>query len=490
MFSPGLALCGLLGCSATAANPTECDDNEPCREAFGPGSVCDAGYCTAAQIPARCSRSFPEDYLDNYDAYSDRILIGSIFSYVDHNETLQAAELAIRQVNENGGLKGTNYAILHCDYTPEAGDNLDDEEATDLITTFLADSMDVPAIVGPRGSSRTTVAFEAVRDKGVVIISPSATSPALTALDNSTPTQENPGFLWRTAPPDTLQSKVIAADMRMRMVSNVAVLFQTGPYGDGLVQLFEEEFLAAGGGMVHRYEFNSGQDFSSSVAEIAVEISNSDVTEVLFVSSDSTDFVSFLVQTTATPDLETAFVDTLGDPMMGGGLFFPDAGFDISVLEDSVGQSASVFEKIRGTRPAPADGPIFNAFAASFVSNFGSDPNASGYTANSFDASWLVLFGTAWSDANEGQITGLGIARGLRKISAGPAVDITPSNWQQVVDHFGRAESINVRGASGSLDYDPNTEETVAPIELWHVIADPGEPTGYKFETISVQEPS
>ena len=231
-------------------------------------------------------------------------------------------------------------------------------------------------------------------------------------------------------------------------------------------------------------------DFAGSVADIAVQISAGEVQEVLFVSSDNADFTSFLVQTTATADLEDAFVNTLGDPMMGGGLFFPDAGFDISVLEGSVGQSAAVFEKIRGTRPAPADGPIFNAFAASFVSNFGSDPNASGFTANSFDAAWLVLYGAAWSRANEGRISGLGVARGLRQVSAGTSVDITPSNWQQVVDSFDRGEAVNVRGASGSLDYNPTTEETVAPIELWRVAADPAEPIGFNFETISVQEPS
>jgi hypothetical protein len=128
----------LLGCSATAAEQTDCSTNEPCRRAFGPGSVCDAGFCTEPEIPARCGRAFPEDYIQNYEEHAEDILLGTIFSFTDHNETLQAAELAVRQVNENGGLNGRSYAMLHCDYTAMAGDNLDDEEATTLITGFLA----------------------------------------------------------------------------------------------------------------------------------------------------------------------------------------------------------------------------------------------------------------------------------------------------------------------------------------------------------------
>jgi hypothetical protein len=46
-------------------------------------------------------------------------------------------------------------------------------------------------------------------------------------------------------------------------------------------------------------------------------------------------------------------------------------------------------------------------------------------------------------------------------------------------------QDINVRGASGELDYDPETEETSGPIEIWG-IAGGREPS---FTVVEIVEP-
>ncbi len=477
------------GCTLAVGEPEVCDADLQCVSGFGFGSVCQSdGYCSAPpEIPARCGRTFPDGLLDQPAEFADHIIIGSLFSYEAHNDTLQAAELAVRQVNQNGGLEGRRFGIVHCDYEAEAGDNLDDIEAVEMLAPYLAETLGTPVIVGPRGSSRTEATFNAVRDLDTVVISPSATSPALTALDGGSGSDSSPGLLWRTAPPDSLQSRVIASTMLDSGVENVAVIFQQGAYGDALAALFQADFLENGGGNVESYPFEAGNDFSTSVATVSTGIIAGDIDEVLFISSDGADYVSFLLSATATGTLRTAFTETLGTEDRG--LFFADAAYSADMIDATVGNAEALFGKIRGTRPAPAEGALFDAFAAAYVSTYVEDSTGSAYTPHSYDAAWMSIYGIAWATFNESEVNGTTVARGLRKMSAGTDYDITPTTWTSVINEFRSGSSVNVRGASGSLDYDSTTEETTAPIETWIVVANEDEESGYGFERAALTQP-
>lgn len=471
-----------VGCSLTVVDRRECSESAQCREAFGFGSVCgDEGFCSEPMVHPRCSRTYPPDLFARPADYQDRIVLGSLFSYVDHDDTLLAAELAVRQVEDREGLEGTLFAMVHCDYTAQAGDALDDIEATREISGYLARTLGVPAIVGPRGSARAEAAFIEIRDDDVLLISPSATSPALTALDGSDPSDAQPGLLWRTAPPDSLQSEVIATDMVERGVQSPAVIFQEGAYGDGLQALFVARFVDQGGEAPELFPFSG--DFSTTVADVAEGLADGSYDEVLFVSSDIADYVAFFTAATATDSLEDAYGAD------GVGIFLVDAAFNQTLLDETPSAARDLFAKVRGTRPAPATGALFNAFAAAYASVFNADPMSSAFNPHSYDAAWLVLYGVAWSQFNEGGISGVGIARGLRRVSNGPQVAIQPAGWATVVDAFRSRDGVDVEGASGPLDYDPDTEETTAPIELWRIDPDPEAMSGYDFVSISITEP-
>ena len=129
----------------------------------------------------------------------------------------------------------------------------------------------------------------------------------------------------------------------------------------------------------------------------------------------------------------------------------------------------SRWPQIRGTRPELPSGPVFEVFRSRYQVEFMQDPEAFSFTANAYDASWLVLYGIAWADQQEGATDGLNIARGLRRVSDGPAFDVTPSSFSPIVAAFGRGQSVDVQGASGDLDYDPATEETDGSFEVWTV---------------------
>ena len=59
----------------------------------------------------------------------------------------------------------------------------------------------------------------------------------------------------------------------------------------------------------------------------------------------------------------------------------------------------------------------------------------------------LVLVGAAWAEAQEDGITGLNIARGLRKVSAGTEVTIGTEDWTTVRATFDANMGVDVSGA-------------------------------------------
>ena len=147
-----------------------------------------------------------------------------------------------------------------------------------------------------------------------------------------------------------------------------------------------------------------------------------------------------------------------------------------------------MFDQVRGSRPTTIPGIVYDAFAASYAGAFGGqDPSEAGFTAYAYDAAWLLLYGSAWSGYQEGEITGTGIGRGLRQLSSGEDVDIKPSTWISVRANFEAGVSINVIGASGELDYDSTTGETTSPIEVWGVQSNGS--GGYEFTTEDIIQP-
>jgi hypothetical protein len=136
--------------------------------------------------------------------------------------------------------------------------------------------------------------------------------------------------------------------------------------------------------------------------------------------------------------------------------------------------AAKLFPRVRGTRPAPRDAKdyVFASFVANYKAEYGGeDPTAATFSHHAYDAAWLALYGSAWSRLREnGVVSGLGIARGLRHVSGGGTpIPIIPSSWATVVAAFRNGAAVNLSGASGELDFDPVTRSVVAPIEIWAI---------------------
>jgi branched-chain amino acid transport system substrate-binding protein len=455
-----IAAAGLVAaCSATRPGYDRCATSSDCRRAFGPGSSCGPdGLCALAPLPAHCPETYPEDLWTNRELRA--VVFGSLTNRAveTHRARERAVRLAAKQVAKQGGLQGRTLGVVFCRVDEDKSlDSLTREQAAVQAATYLAATAGAPAIVGPAASSDVQAVFQAVRQHETLIISPSATSEALTGLDPPAASDQSPGLLWRTAAPDSLQGSAIAADLRgpgkrrASTVARVALLHETGAYGEGLAKVFAAAFKAAGGEKAELYPFPSATALGDAIAKVAA----SDAEEVIFASSQVADAIAFMNSAATQQGLASKR------------LFLTDSAANKDLLEKA---NPARFASVRGSRPAPLDDkgdPGYSTFIAAYQAEYGVDVRPYSYVPHAYDAAWLVFYGAAWAELREGAISGRNIARGLRRMSSGAALEIRELNWNPVVELFRTGKSINVRGTSGDLDYDPLTEETSAPIEIW-----------------------
>jgi branched-chain amino acid transport system substrate-binding protein len=424
--------------------------NTSCRESLGFGYACgQSGACERIIPIKRCEKTYPERlFID--DKYLDAVVFGNLMnrSSETHQRRENSAELAVRQASE--GLEGKEIGWIFCTYEQNASfDSLTSREAALSTAAWLVNVVGVPGILGPAGSGDTSAVFTALSGSQTIEISPSATSPSLTDIDQTKPTDADPGLLWRTAPPDSLQGKVIADDMKARGISKVAIVYQGGPYGLGLSAVFQNTFGQAPA--ITPVSFGDNPDFGGIATTLEGQLANFD--EVLFIASSQADVVAFLQALAATSFNKT--------------IFLTDSASNKDVLD---GAPPKLLTKIRGTRPAPVSGPVYTAFKAAYAAQWQEDISQYSFTAQAYDAAWLLMYGAAWSlyQSKSKTVTGPGIAQGLRKVVGGSKpVPINASSWSIAKQQFKSGNAIDVEGTSGALDYDLATEETSAEINVW-----------------------
>ena len=60
----------------------------------------------------------------------------------------------------------------------------------------------------------------------------------------------------------------------------------------------------------------------------------------------------------------------------------------------------------------------------------------------------------------------------MRRMSEGVEIPLRRGTWEAGLQSLTDFGTIDVVGSSGLLDYDPNTEETFAPIDVWTIAMD------------------
>ncbi|NBE08344.1 ABC transporter substrate-binding protein [Paragemmobacter ruber] len=168
------------------------------------------------------------------------------------------ADLAIKEVNDSGKFTLGTVSAVRGDST------CIDAAAATAAAERLVTADGVSGIVGGDCSGVTGAVLQNVaRPNGIGMISPSATSPALS-------TAEDDGLFFRTAPSDARQGEIMADILSEKGIKSVALTYTNNDYGKGLADSFGTAFAAKGGTVTISAPHEDGKaDYSAEVASLA-----------------------------------------------------------------------------------------------------------------------------------------------------------------------------------------------------------------------------
>lgn len=197
-------------------------------------------------------------------AQAEDIKLGIIFGFTGPIESLTgsmaaASEAAIAEVNASGLLlDGSTVTAIRADSTCV------DSAAATAAAERLVTSDQVAAIIGGDCSGVTGAILQNVaRPNGIVMISPSATSPALS-------TAEDDGLFFRTAPSDAREGEIAADIMTERGIKTAALTYTNNDYGKGLAEAIASAFEAKGGKITISAAHEDGKaDYTAEVGALA-----------------------------------------------------------------------------------------------------------------------------------------------------------------------------------------------------------------------------
>lgn len=171
----------------------------------------------------------------------------------------RGAELAIKEINESGALlDNAQVEVVRADSTCV------DASAASAAAERLVSSEKVDAVIGGLCSGATISMLQNVAmPKGVVLFSPSATSPALSTLEDN-------GLFFRASPSDARQGQIISEILKEKGYESIAMTYTNNDYGKGLADAIQSNFEAAGGTVTINTPHEDGKgDYGAEVGAIA-----------------------------------------------------------------------------------------------------------------------------------------------------------------------------------------------------------------------------
>ncbi len=477
------------GCSLTR-DKAQCAATAECRSAFGTGYVCaESGLCELAPANPSCTAQSPADLLTAPEKYKNYIVIGSLLRSegkegARHDAVKLAVEAAnsylIDQGEDHPGLEDLRFGLVQCDHDG-------DKEMVTGLAEYLVDVVQTPAIIGPASSSNTAEAFRRINlaDSGeelrrVLFFSPSATSVALTELES-----QRPGMLWRTAPTDDGQGRLMG-EYAVESGAPFLAFYEETPYGEGLFAELREATgdLCDDCGISFAGTSNDPLPLTRELARDSTLEALADVETVFFMGAQESHLLEMI---------DRLSTDVFADKI----LFLSDAAASADTVAAVAGEN---IDRVIGTRPRAAEeGEATRFFTSAYEGRYDESPLIHSFTAHAYDAAWMLLLAGIRARLEDEPVTAEVLAEGLRRLSnddwselsppdAGddasetcpleladdscPPLTLDATYLPEIISAFEDIGMLDVRGASGSLDYNLTTEElqnSADAFEFWYL---------------------
>jgi len=344
---------------------------------------------------------------------AEEIKVGIILGFTGPIESLtpamaSSAELALSEASKSGSLlNGSTIVGIRGDST------CIDSAAASSVAERLITSDGVAAIMGADCSGVTTaIANNVAVPNGVVMVSPSATSPALSTIDDK-------GYFHRTAPSDARQGQVLADVLNSRGINEVAVTYTNNDYGKGLSDSFSKAFKANGGKISIIAAHEDGKaDYSAEVGALSASGSKH-----LAVFGYVDQGGKGIIQASIDSDAFSNFI--LADGMVGDSLIAAiGSDLDGTIATLPGGSSGSeAFAKYASDNGVPADGP---------------------FVPESYDAAALIVLAMQAA----GSADRSAIQSKMMMVANAPGKEIGPGELDKALKIISAGGDVNYQGAT------------------------------------------
>ena len=350
-------------------------------------------------------------------AHAEDIKLGIVIGFTGPLESLTgsmaaAAEMAMAEVTASGKLLGgSTVTAVRGDST--CGDSAAGTAAAERVVT--ADG--VKGIVGGDCSGVTGAILQNVaRPNGIVMISPSATSPALSTADDD-------GLFFRTAPSDAREGQIMAEILMEKGVKSIALTYTNNDYGKGLADAIATSFTAKGGVVTINASHEDGKaDYSAEVAALAAAGG-----DLLVVAGYLDQGGKGIIQNS----LDTGAFTTFGLP---GGMVGDNLPLAIgAALDGSYGQVA---------QSDSAGAAIMVEMGKAAATPFDA---TSPYTMESYDAAALIMLAMAVAGSSDPKV----YKDKVMDVANAPGEKILPGELAKALDLIAAGTEIDYDGASG-----------------------------------------
>jgi len=355
-----------------------------------------------------------------------------------------AAKLAVKDINEAGGVLGTKleFVVRDTGTAPAMGRDA---------AAKLLEIDKVPAIIGAL-SSGVTVAASSIAIAGEVVqISPASTSPMLTDLEDN-------DYVFRTCVSDALQG-VVQARLAINLgYKTVSVLYVNNPYGKGLADVFKENFEAGEGEVLSMVPYEEAKPSYRGEVEAALE-GSPDAINLIGYPVDGNKMLIESIELGY--EGEYIFPDGMkGEGVSPGPACDPEAPFEQQYIEGSF-----------GTAPGSLAVAVAEKFDADYTEEY--QPSGIPFRSQSYDAAILIALAIqktgpeflGMSRAEQGRA----IRDNLRAVANPPGEEVTYGELTKALELLSKGVDINYQGVSGPITFDENGDMAEGAIEIWTI---------------------
>lgn len=267
----------------------------------------------------------------------------------------RAYDLAVEEINADGGIHGRNLELVY-----EDGKCNGTDATTAAQKLINIDQVDV--ILGGACSGETIPAAELTQAARVLLLSPSATSPDLTDAGD---------LFFRTYPSDAFEAQLMAAyALDEQGFTRPAVISENTDFAQALRAAFTGQVEGNGGALVFDETFNTGEtDFRTLITKMRT--ANPDV-------------VYLIPQAPAAGELLLKQIREAGLTMQ---VLAPNSMLD----RDTISENATLYEGVVLSEvQLDEESEKTNALLAGLESAYGEASNFPAFSASSYDSVYLI----------------------------------------------------------------------------------------------------